>query len=93
VPEDDEISVKLSLRTWRIVTAHVEGGIYRDVQPILALIYAQVNSQITAANDRAAQAVRDEIRAIEAARMSNQPEGAGEDASEPTLISQPTALH
>lgn len=67
--DDEEMTVKLPLRSWRAIVDLVEsGGIYRTVQPILGSVYAQVNSQIQAARDRdAAEAVQAELRAMAAA--------------------------
>lgn len=95
--EDKEIIVILPLKTWRTVVAHLEGGVYRDVQPILSTIYAQVNPQaITAEKDAAERAAAEAVQAEaqEAARIASQPEGAADEPSEPHSSSQPApALH
>ena len=85
--EEDQITVKMSLRQWRTVATHVEGGIYREVSGILMEIYMQVNGQIQAANDRKlAQLVAEEIKAVHKAPASN--------ADDPTESqSEGVALH
>jgi hypothetical protein len=89
--EDGEVTIKLPLRQWRLVASQVEGGIYREVQSILAAIYAQVNSQIVAANElAAAQAVAAEIHAASAAP---QLESTAEEHPEPQPNTQRASLH
>jgi hypothetical protein len=82
--EDAEVTITLPLRKMRAIIALVEGGIYRDVWPILGPLYAQVNAQIFAANERAAaQAAQEEIRAAEAASGSMPRESSTEPESAP----------
>jgi hypothetical protein len=90
VNEEEEIVLKLSLGELRRVAALIEGGIYRDVQLLLASIYRQVNSQITAANERAIAA---EIQASIAAGDLTPSDGLTDDQADPKVISQPPALH
>jgi hypothetical protein len=91
--EDADVTVVLSLRQWRAVAAHVEGGIYRDVQPILAALYAQVNAQIIAANERAAGEAREaQIAAAQTELAAGRADP--DDSAEPHIgAAQPVAVH
>jgi len=92
--EDSDVTVTLPLRQWRAIAVHVEGGVYREVQPILAAIYEQVNAQIAAANEHAAAvAVAAEIQAAEAERDASHPENGVDDPSESHSNIQRTGLH
>jgi hypothetical protein len=93
--EEDEVSIRLPISAWRIVIAHVESGVHRDVSRILTAMYVQINPEIRAQNARAAarqvEAARraDEIAAETATRTA----GAPDDTSEIEPSSQSKPLH
>lgn len=92
--EDGEITIILPLRQWRAVAALVEGGIFREVQTILGAIYAQVNAQITAAQElAAAKAAAAEIKIAEAERAGQRENAADDLSSESQSNIQRAALH
>jgi hypothetical protein len=92
--EEQPITVTLSLKQWRAISAHVEGGIYREVQPILASIFQQANPQIQASRDRAAAAaVAAAIKETEAQLAPHQPENVTDDQPENPSTTKRLALH
>jgi hypothetical protein len=93
--EDDcPITITISLRQVRMTVALVEGGIYRDVQPILAAIYAQSNAQILAARERAAAAaVAAAIQEVDAKNAASQSENPANESPDDQSNVQRTALH
>jgi hypothetical protein len=94
VDEDGEITITLPLRQWRVVAAHVEGGIHREVWPILGAVYAQVNAQIVAAQEfAAAKAAAAEIKIAEAERAGQRENTADDLSSESQSNIQRAALH
>lgn len=92
--EEQPITITLSLKQWLAVSAHVQGGIYREVQPILASIFEQANPQIQASKSRAAAAaVAAAIKETEAQRATHHPENVSDDQSETQPTTERPALH
>jgi|HubBroStandDraft_1064217.scaffolds.fasta_scaffold234711_2 hypothetical protein len=97
--EDKEIIVVLPLKTWRTVVAYLEGGVHRDVNPILLSIYAQVNPQAIAAEKdaterAAAELAQADLHAKEATPAAAPlPNGAADDSSDSSPVSHPQSLH
>jgi hypothetical protein len=90
--EDEPVTVTLSLGQWRTVGAHLEAGVWRDVNPILATLYSQVNAQIIAANERATGAAEAaQIAAAQAELAAGRADP--DDSAEPHIGTQPVAVH
>ncbi len=92
--EDEPVAVTLSLGQWRTVGAHLEAGVWREVNPILASLYSQVNAQIIAANERRAAGEAQEAQIAAAQTELAAGRADPDDSAEPHIgAAQPVAVH
>ena len=63
------INVSMPLAEWRVVVAYLEGGVFRDVCPILTAIWLQTQQQLEAAQ------VTQALKEREQQAMNSKPAG------------------